>query len=68
MNPGMGNNILNGPTGFQQQQQPLGGNPLALNMTRPPPNQNILEAQMSRMSGMTNNDPSAQMVCDILVE
>lgn len=59
MNTSLGPNLMNGPTGFQQQS--VGTNPLGLNINRPPLNQNLMDTQMPRMN-MQNNDQAAQLV------
>ena len=59
MNTNLGPNLMNGPTGFPQQS--VGTNPLGINMSRPPPNQNLMDTQIPRMN-MQNNDQAAQLV------
>ena len=65
MNPGsIGNNIMNGPTSFQPND--LSGNSIGGNISRPPPNQNLMDVPMQIMGSLGNNDQNMQMVCFVL--
>ena len=59
MNTNLGPNLMNGPTEFPQQS--VGTNPLGINMSRLPPNQNLIDTQIPRMN-MQHNDQAAQLV------
>ena len=59
INNPMGNNMMNSNTGFPQP--PSVNNPMGNAINRPPPNQNVLDANLSNQNQLPNipgNDPS----------
>ena len=59
MNNQIGNNIMNANSNFQQSN--IANNQIGNQMNRPPPNQNVLDANLNNQNQLPNiagNDPS----------
>ena len=66
MNNQIGNNIMNANSSFQQSN--IANNQIGNQMNRPPPNQNVLDANLNNQNQLPNiagNDPSMVSIASI---
>ena len=66
MNNQIGNNIMNANSNFQQSN--IANNQIGNQMNRPPPNQNVLDANLNNQNQLPNiagNDPSMVSIASI---